>query len=231
VPLLPGGGEEVVVITTLNVLPSMAEVHRDRTGQPRHLTPNVADPLVLMRDGDAVGAGDGASGVVDREVVAMELVGAQVRVAGQWPRLDHRGVTSSSESGRSPDPYAESARTCTPGSSAEEQVDAGRAVTGVGGGEIAGSDQPGVGFDRDVGFVAVAIVRPGLVHVTGLGIDRRDHPVLGDTLGDPPRAFGSPGFDVLASDQREQTDQLLLVIIESDIVNASSTARASLTSR
>ena len=41
------------------------------------------------------------------------------------------------------------------------------------------ADQSGVGFDRDVGLVAVAVGADGLVDVAGLGIDGRDHPVRG----------------------------------------------------
>ena len=38
-------------------------------------------------------------------------------------------------------------------------------VADVAGGQLAGGDQPGVGFDPDVGFEPVAVVVVGLVHV------------------------------------------------------------------
>jgi len=51
------------------------------------------------RDGDPVRAGDGASGVVDGEVIATELVVAEVRVAWLRQRLDHGGVAGCLEAG------------------------------------------------------------------------------------------------------------------------------------
>ena len=47
----------------------------------------------------SVGAGDGAGGVVDGEVVAVELVVAEVGVAGERPGLDQDSVPSVVELG------------------------------------------------------------------------------------------------------------------------------------
>lgn len=51
-----------------------------------------------------------------------------------------------------------------------------------------------------MGFEPVSVDRAGLAHVAGLGIDRGDHPVLGDLAGDAPRPLIAVriGFDVLA---------------------------------
>ena len=78
--------------------------------------------------------------------------------------------------------------------------------------------EPGLGFDRDVGLVAVAVFADALVHVPGLGIDRRDHPVRCDPLRDPPRPVTVAGFDVLARDQRQQADRVGLLGVERDVV-------------
>ena len=94
---------------------------------------------------------------------------------------------------------------------AVEQRDAGRPVSGVGRRERAHGEDPGLGLDRDVGFEPVAVLADGLVHVTGIAIDRRDHPVRGDPPSDPPRSFLITRFDVLASDQGEQPDRVALL--------------------
>ena len=52
----------------------------------------------------------------------------------------------------------------------------------------------------------------------GLGIDRGDDPVLGHLAGDPPRPWLIALFDVLTGDQRQQSDQPLLLVIELDPV-------------
>ena len=49
-------------------------------------------PAAADGDRGPVRAGDRSSGVVNREVVAMELVRAEMRVPDGRPRLDHRGV-------------------------------------------------------------------------------------------------------------------------------------------
>ena len=54
----------------------------------------MAPPLASDVDGVSAGAGDGASGVVDDEVVAVELVRSELGVAAQRYRLDRRGVFS-----------------------------------------------------------------------------------------------------------------------------------------
>ena len=52
-----------------------------------------------------------------------------------------------------------------------EESGCGLGVTDIAGSEIACGDKSGIGFDRDVGFEAVAVLRAGLVHVAGLGVD------------------------------------------------------------
>jgi hypothetical protein len=78
---------------------------------------------------------------------------------------------------------------------------------GVGRGDDDLVDQFGVGVDRQVGLVAVEAPVPGLVTVTGLGIDCGDHPVGGDPPGDPeqpPVAAAVVVVDVLARHDRQQ---------------------------
>ena len=75
-----------------------------------------------------------------------------------------------------------------------------------------------VGLDRQVGFEAVAILGTGLVHVSGLRVDRGNHPLTSDLAGDPPRPRLVTLLDVLAGDQREQPDEVLLLVIEIDPV-------------
>src|SRR6185312_14106091 len=87
-----------------------------------------------------------------------------------------------------------------------EQLNNGGPVASVRRRQRALRNDPGFGFDRDVCLVAIAIFTDALVHMTGLGIDDRDHTVGCDTLRDPPRAGLVAWFDVLASNQREQTN-------------------------
>ena len=170
--------------------------------------------------GDAVGAGQGSSGVVDHEVVSTELVIAELRVPGERPGLDQDPMLGFGQLGkRFAGAVGGVGQHIQPGLLGGEQGDAGGTVTFVRWGEIAGSDQPGVGFDCDVGFVAVAIGRPRFVHVACLGIDGGDHPVLRDVALDAPRSFFVADFDVLAGNQREQTNQLLLSVVELDAVD------------
>jgi hypothetical protein len=86
-----------------------------------------------------------------------------------------------------------------------EQNDTGLRVRGIGRSEGAGSKDPGLGLDGDMRLVAVAILGAGLVHVASLGVDRRDHPVRCDPLGDPPGAVVGL-LDVLARHEGEQAE-------------------------
>ena len=67
-------------------------------------------------------------------------------------------------------------------------------------------------------LVAVEASGPGLVPVAGLGVDRRDHPVLGDFAGDAEDAVVS-FCEVLAGHSGEQLggfgdDRVELLTIE-----------------
>ena len=55
--------------------------------------------------------------------------------------------------------------------------------------------------------------------MASFGINRRHHPILRDPLGDAPRSLASVGIrlDVLASDQRQQGDDLRLVIVNTPV--------------
>jgi hypothetical protein len=83
--------------------------------------------------GDPVRAGDRAGGVVDVEVVAVELVVIQVRVPCERPRLDHDlmvGVAEFRE--RVARSVCGIGQHVEPGWFISEQLDAGRSVTGIG---------------------------------------------------------------------------------------------------
>ena len=67
-------------------------------------------------------------------------------------------------------------------------------------------DESGLGLDRHVRLVAVAVLAAALVHVAGLGVDDRDDAVLGDPAHDPPAAIVIE-LDVLARHEREQPDR------------------------
>ena len=93
------------------------------------------------------------------------------------------------------------------------QPDDGFVVVGAAGlGQRAVGDDPGVGFDRDVGFEAVLAAVHRLMGMAGLGIDGGDHPIGGHLLRDLPVPVGAiralDGFDVLAGDQRQQRHRL-----------------------
>ena len=108
--------------------------------------------------GDAVGTGHGSCGVVDVEVVAVELVIAEVRVPSERPGFDQDVVLGIGEFGEGvAGPVRGVGQHVEPGRFVGEQGHAGRAVAFVRRCQIARGDQSGVGFDRDVGFVAVAI--------------------------------------------------------------------------
>jgi hypothetical protein len=61
-------------------------------------------------------------------------------------------------------------------------------IAGVAGGDRGVGDDLGVGIHRDVTLVAVEAPRLGLVPVAGLGVDDRDHPVLGHLGSDAKRS-------------------------------------------
>ena len=81
-------------------------------------------------------------------------------------RLDRRGVTVvgevMAELARAVGGVGEHLDRCR---LAGEQTGGGLGVADVAGGQLAGGDQPGVGFDPDVGFEPVAVVVVGLVDV------------------------------------------------------------------
>lgn len=74
---------------------------------------------------------------------------------------------------------------------------------GVGGGEGAGSHDPGFGVGSQMGLVVVPVFRPRLVHVAALGVDHRDHSVGGNPLCNLPGPVVLV-FNVLAGDEGEQ---------------------------
>src|SRR5580765_4185505 len=98
-PLGSGGSEEFVVAADAehSTVAGGGAAGAQRTGRATGRELGVA--LVVDVDGDVVGTGDGAGPVVDAEVVAVELVVVQQRVASGRPRLDHRRVTASGEIG------------------------------------------------------------------------------------------------------------------------------------
>ena len=83
-------------------------------------------------------------------------------------------------------------------------------AAGLGQGTV--GDDAGIGLDRDVGFEPVLAAVHALMGMTGLGIDRGDHPIRRDSLGDTPPPVGAIGildrFDILAGDQRQQRHRL-----------------------
>jgi hypothetical protein len=85
-------------------------------------------------------------------------------------------------------------------------------VRAAGLGQPTGGEQPGVRLDHDVGLVTVLAVVHRLVHVPGVGVDRRDHPIRSHPTSDPPPPVGAVGplgrFDILPGDQRQQPQRL-----------------------
>ena len=85
-------------------------------------------------------------------------------------------------------------------------------VGAVGLGQRTIGDDPGIGFDREMGFEAVLAAVHRLMGMAGLGIHRGDHPVRGHLLRDLPVPVSAiralDGFDVLAGDQRQQRHRL-----------------------
>ena len=213
-------------------LPLAVDVQRDRRSQPRHFAPKVAAPERVMATRDTPWAGGSAGGVVDHEVVSVELVGFQLGVAAQWDRLDRSGVASGVERGADlAGSVGGVGQDLQAGVFIGEQFDAGGAVTGVGRGQGGGGDKAGVGLDGNVSLVAVSVGADALVHVPAVGIDHRDHPIGGDPLSDPPRPVLVARFDVLAGDQRQQARPRRAWISSSSTPSrASMIARASFTS-
>ena len=198
--------------------PSAAVVHRDRNEHPRHFAPNVAAPVAVMVTVMPLGH------VASR---AMWSMMKSSRLNWSAPSLGFRpsGIALIAACGapRRARPGRRRTRTRNRRELADpaphpRAADAGRAVAGVGRGERGRGDQPGLGFDRDVGFEPVAVVTDALVHVPRLRVDRRDDPVGRDSLRDPPRALAVAGFDVLAGDQRQQPDRVGLGIVKTHTV-------------
>src|SRR5690606_25268723 len=113
------------------------------------------------RDSVAAGAGGGAGLVVDDEVVAVEP--ARDRGA-QGDGFDGGPVAGPADRDADlPGPVGGVGEHLQAGFLALQQGRAGGAVTGVGRGERAGGDQPGLGFDRHVCLVAVPVGADALV--------------------------------------------------------------------
>ena len=78
-------------------------------------------------------------------------------------------------------------------------------------GQCAVSDQPGVGFDGQVGLEPVLAAVHRLVGVPRFGVGHRDHPVRSDLLRDLPAWWVAAlinEFDVLSGDQRRQPERV-----------------------
>jgi hypothetical protein len=84
----------------------------------------------------------------------------------------------------------------------------------VGRRELQGGDDPGVGLGGEMRLEPVGAHGRGLVTVTGLRIDCRDDPVLGDLLRDAPGAFFRTGLDVLARDESKEADIVVALLAE-----------------
>ena len=85
------------------------------------------------------------------------------------------------------------------------EIDPDRAVRVVGGGELCGGDDPGIGLGGKMRLEPIG---------AGLCVDGRDDPVLGDLLRDAPGAFLLTGLDVLAGDESEQADVVVRLFAE-----------------
>jgi len=82
-----------------------------------------------------------------------------------------------------------------------------RRIPTIGGADLGGGDDLGVGIGGDVALVAVIAARAGLVAVAGLRVDQRQHPIRGDALGDDEAAVGGL-LDILADHGRQQLGRL-----------------------
>ncbi len=165
-----------------------------------------------------LGAGDGALGVVDGEVVAGEP--SSNLGFGERDRFDHLGVFLVAELGaHRPGSVCRIRQHGETLVLAVQQVDTDRAVRDVGCGQRRCGNDPRFGLDRDVGLIAIAIRRPRLMHVPGFGVDGRDHPVFDGAVDDPPRPVLAAGLDILTRHQRQQPDRIHSSIIEIHISN------------
>ncbi len=86
-----------------------------------------------------------------------------------------------------------------------EEPDPAATVGGIGRSQARRGHEAGLGLDGQMGFVAVSVLRSRLVHVAGLGIDRRDDPVLGHLAGDAPGPLVVL-FDVLACHKGQEAE-------------------------
>jgi hypothetical protein len=78
------------------VRPVLLVVHLARSGQPRQATPKVTARPAVIRRVTRFGAGHGAGGLVDGEVVGGEPA---VHRRSQWGRFDDRGVSGLNDRG------------------------------------------------------------------------------------------------------------------------------------
>src|ERR1019366_5315674 len=76
-------------------------------------------------------------------------------------------------------------------------------VPGVAGRDHGGGDDLAVGVDGHMALIAVEPPGRGLMAMAGVGVDDRDHPVLGHFAGDAENAVVT-GFDVLADHGGQQ---------------------------
>ena len=113
-----------------------------------------------------------------------------------------------------------------------EQILQNLAVAGSGGGGLAGHEQVRVDIHADVQLVTVVAVPAGTMPVTGVRIDRRDHPLGGHPLSNPHPARPVV-FDILGGHCRQQLHlghQSRIVIPPQAMITRQASANRSLTS-
>jgi hypothetical protein len=131
---------------------------------------------------------------------------------GKWRWLDRLLVPGCGERGAGPPgPIRRVTQHLQAGLLSGHQLDAGWPVGGVGRGQRTLGEQPGLRLGRDVGLVAVALVRAGLAGMARLRVDGGAHPILGNLAGDPPGPRPLARLHILAGNQREQRHRLGLL--------------------
>jgi len=161
IPACPVRGEELVVFGHVELLAASGcgAPIPDWAAPARHTKGDAAVDADVF--GDTVRARHGPGVVVEHEIVSVELIVAEPGVLRHRPRLDHRPMTRCVEFGES---VARSvgriSQDLQPRWLLGEEADAGCAIGSIRWGEVARGDDPGVGLDSDVSFVAIAIDRP-----------------------------------------------------------------------
>ncbi|TSE15693.1 hypothetical protein B1A87_007035 [Arthrobacter sp. KBS0703] len=158
-------------------------------------------------------AGHGAGCLIDGEVIEGEPA-FDGRAERPW--FDHWGMRGAGESGEHfPGTVGRVGLDADAGAGDrgiqgdQPGTDGSVAVLGPGGlGQLRGGDQPGIGFDDNVGLESVLLPGLGLMRVPGIGVHGRDHPFRGDLAGDSPPPVGPvrifSRFHVLPGDKCKQ---------------------------